>query len=66
MTWGIKHAAIATIYKGAILPQLTYGDPVWIKAMNYEHNKYILEPSASLPYAWLKRFAPRQTKRFPC
>jgi len=34
MTWGIKHAAMATIYKGAILPLLTYGAPVWIEAMN--------------------------------
>jgi len=43
LTWGIKHAAIATIYKGAILPLLTYGAPVWIDAMKYEHNrqKYI-------------------------
>ena len=43
LTWGIKHAAIATIYKGAILPLLTYGAPVWIEAMNYAHNrrKYI-------------------------
>jgi len=34
---------MATIYKGAILPLLTYGAPVWIDAMNYEHNrkKYI-------------------------
>jgi hypothetical protein len=39
LTWGIKHAAIATIYKGAILPLLTYGAPVWIEAMNYEHNR---------------------------
>jgi hypothetical protein len=40
---GIKHAAIATIYKGAIIPLLTYGAPVWIEAMKYEHNrkKYI-------------------------
>jgi hypothetical protein len=43
MTWGIKHAAMATIYKGAILPVLMYGAPIWIEAMNYEHNrqKYI-------------------------
>ena len=40
---GIKHEAIATIYKGAILPVLTYGAPVLIEAMNFEHNrqKYI-------------------------
>jgi len=43
MTWGIKHAAVDTIYKGAILPLLTYGTPVWIEAMNQEYNrrKYI-------------------------
>jgi ribonuclease HI len=43
LSWGIKHAAIETIYKGAILPLLTYGAPVWIDAMKYEHNrrKYI-------------------------
>ena len=43
MTWGIKHAAMDTIYKGAILPLLTYVSPVWIEATNHEHNrrKYI-------------------------
>ena len=43
LSWGIKHAAIATIYKGAILPLLTYGAPVRKDAMQYEHNrqKYI-------------------------
>ena len=40
---GIKHAAMATIYKGAILPLLTYGAPIWIQAMDHEYNrrKYI-------------------------
>jgi stage V sporulation protein SpoVS len=39
----IKHEAIATIYKGTILPLLTYGATVSIEAMNFEHNrqKYI-------------------------
>jgi hypothetical protein len=43
LSWGIKHAAIETIYKGAILPLLTYGAHVWIDAMKYKHNrqKYI-------------------------
>jgi len=27
------------MYKGAILPLLTYGDPVWIDEMKYEHNR---------------------------
>ena len=39
LSWGIKSGAIATIYKGAILPLLTYGAPVWIDAMKYEHNR---------------------------
>jgi ribonuclease HI len=43
LSWGIKHAAIETIYKGAILPLLTYGAPVWIDARKYENRrqKYI-------------------------
>ena len=43
MTWGIKHAAMYTIYKGTILSLLSCGAPIWIEAMNYEHNrqKYI-------------------------
>ena len=39
LTWRIKHEAIETIYKGAILPLLTYGAPVWIEAMNFDQNK---------------------------
>jgi hypothetical protein len=43
MTWGIKHAAMETIYKGARMPLLTYVAPVWIEAMNHDYNrrKYI-------------------------
>jgi hypothetical protein len=39
VTWGIKHDAIKNIYKGAILPLLLYGAPVWIEAMKHEYNK---------------------------
>jgi ribonuclease HI len=39
VTWGIKHEALKKIYKGAILPLLLYGAPVWIDAMKFEHNK---------------------------
>jgi predicted RNA-binding protein with RPS1 domain len=39
LSWGIKNEAIATIYKGSILPLLTYGAPVRIEAMKYEHNR---------------------------
>jgi hypothetical protein len=43
VTWGLNHEALKTIYKGAILPLLLYGAPVWIEAMKYEYNrrKYI-------------------------
>jgi hypothetical protein len=37
LTWGIKHETLKSIYKGAILPLLLYGAPVWIDAMMYEH-----------------------------
>jgi hypothetical protein len=39
VTWGIKHDAMKTIYKEAILPLLLYGAPVWIDAMRHEYNK---------------------------
>ncbi|KAJ4437517.1 hypothetical protein ANN_17662 [Periplaneta americana] len=35
LNWGLKHE-VKTIYKGGILPLLTYGAPVWIKAMERE------------------------------
>ena len=36
---GIKQEVIATIHKGAILPLLSYGDPVWFEAMKHAHNR---------------------------
>jgi hypothetical protein len=43
MTRGVKQVAMDIIYKGAVLPRLTYGTPVWIEALNHEYNrrKYI-------------------------
>jgi len=43
ITWELKHEAFKTIYKGAIVPILLYGAPVWTEAMKYAHNrlKYI-------------------------
>ena len=43
LTWGLKHDALKTIYKGVILPLMLYEAPVWIDAIKYEHNrqKYI-------------------------
>jgi hypothetical protein len=40
-SWGLSHAALHTIYKGAILPLLLYGAPVWIEALEKECNKTI-------------------------
>jgi hypothetical protein len=33
LNWGLQQGALNTIYKGAILPLLTYAAPVWIKAI---------------------------------
>jgi hypothetical protein len=43
ISWGLKHEALKTIYKEAVLPLPLYGAPVWIEAMKYEYNrqKYI-------------------------
>ncbi len=43
VSWGIKYEAMKTIYKGAILPLLQYGAPVWIEAIKLAYNgrKYI-------------------------
>ncbi|GFG33602.1 hypothetical protein Cfor_01075, partial [Coptotermes formosanus] len=39
LSWGLKHEALNTIHKGAILPILLYGAPVWIDAMEKKCNK---------------------------
>ena len=40
-SWGLRHVALHTIYKRAILPILLYGAPVWIEALENECNKTI-------------------------
>jgi hypothetical protein len=37
---GLSHKALQTTYKGAILPFIFYGAPVWAEAMKYEHNRH--------------------------
>ena len=39
LTWGLNHEALQTIYKGAVLPLLLYGAPVWAEAMKFEYNR---------------------------
>jgi len=38
---GLKHETLDTIYKGAILPLMLYGAPVWIGAMGKKCNKIL-------------------------
>jgi hypothetical protein len=40
-TWRLSHAALKTLYKGAILPLLLYDAPVWIEELKKECNKTI-------------------------
>ena len=41
LSWGVKHEALDTIYKGAILPLMMYGLPVRIGAMAKKCNKIL-------------------------
>jgi hypothetical protein len=41
LNWGLNHEALKTMYKGAILPLLLYGAPVWAKAMKYAYSRLI-------------------------
>ena len=36
--WGLNSDVTKTIYKGAILPILSYGIPVWVEALKAKHN----------------------------
>jgi len=47
-SWGLSHAALHTIYKGAILPLLLYGAPIWIEALKKECNKTTYDRVQSL------------------
>ena len=39
LNWGLKREALNTIYKGAILPLMLYGAPVWRSAMEKNCNR---------------------------
>ena len=41
MNWAPSSKALYTICKGAILPLMIYGVPVWIEALEREHNRTI-------------------------
>ena len=40
LSWELKHEALNTIYKGAVLPLMLYGVPVWIEAMAKNATKF--------------------------
>jgi hypothetical protein len=37
--WGLGHKSLKTVYKGAIVPPMTYGAPVWVGAIT--KHKYL-------------------------
>lgn len=39
LNWGLRATALRTIYKGAILPILSYGSPMWIDALERQYNR---------------------------
>ena len=38
INWGLNDKALRTIYKGAILPLMSYGAPIWSKALERNYN----------------------------
>ena len=38
INWGFRHDVLRIIYKGAILPILAYGVPIWIECLKKKHN----------------------------
>ena len=38
ISWGLNHEVMRIIYKGAILPLISYGAPIWIDAIKKKHN----------------------------
>jgi len=41
LSWGLNHEALNTIYKGAILPVMLYGAPIWGGAMGKKFKKIL-------------------------
>jgi len=39
LNWRLQHAALKSIYTGAILPLLLHGAPIWYKSINITSNK---------------------------
>ena len=39
LNWGLQHAVLKSVYRGAILPLLLHGAPIWYKATDIASNK---------------------------
>lgn len=55
--YGLNSKAMETIYKGAVLPVISYGDPVWAEAIE---RKFVYKPLASLQ----RHYAIRLTRSY--
>jgi len=42
LSWGLNHEALNTIYKGAILPLMLYGAPIWIGQCERSATKFYI------------------------
>ena len=63
--WGLSYEALHTLYKGAILPVLLYGAPVWIEPLEEECNKTVYNRVQGLINITItKAFQRRPTKLF--
>jgi hypothetical protein len=43
LNWGLQQEALNTRYKGAILPLILYGTPLWIQTMEKNYNRTTTE-----------------------
>jgi hypothetical protein len=41
--FGLNKKSLKTIYKGAIVPIIAFGCPVWVNALNFKYNRQKLE-----------------------
>ena len=39
LQWGLGHKALKTIYEGAVVPNLTYGAPIWVEPIRKNKNQ---------------------------
>ena len=65
LTWGVKHVAMDIMYKGAILPLLTYGAPVWIEWITNTNRRKYIRVQRLINISMQRRTAPHRVKWGP-